>query len=156
VDRTRAVALVSESWRLQLPRWDLPDGRGRREVWDVLHANSRGGRQHGRRARITREVVHATTVLARAAGTHPVEHLAVELVWAPERANRRRDADNLWPLLKVLCDAVARGPAKRASHAPGLDLVPDDTPEFMTKRAPRIAEPGTHAFGLWLYLIAGA
>jgi crossover junction endodeoxyribonuclease RusA len=87
--------------------------------------------------------------LSQAAGLHrvgPVRHVVVELVWAPGD-RRRRDADNLWPLLKVACDAIARGPRKGWT---GLDVVPDDTPEYMTKLAPRIAPPPEK--GMWLHL----
>lgn len=146
--------MSTQGFRLQLPRWDQRDLRGRREVWDVLHANQRGGRQYGRRQRVTNFVISTVATLAKQARIPPSAHLTVELVWVPEHANRRRDADNLWPLLKVVCDALARGPIKRARHGPGLDLVPDDTPEYMTKLAPRIATPAEHEPGLWLHLTA--
>lgn len=139
------------TYRLELPRWDVKDIRGRREVWEVLHANQRGGRDFGRRQRITRHVIVTVATLARAARVPVGGHLAVELVWVPERANRTRDEDNLWPLLKVCADALARGPRKRAKGAPGLDLVPDDGPQHMTKRAPRITAPSDELpAGLWL------
>lgn len=104
-------------------------------------------RAHWRqRSADTRNVRGTVLTLAQAAGLHrvgPARHVTVELVWAPGD-NRRRDADNLWPLLKVGCDALARG---RRDWV-GLDLVPDDTPEHMTKRAPRIEPPP--ARGMWL------
>lgn len=75
-----------------------------------------------------------------------IRHVTVTLTWAPGD-NRRRDADNLWPLLKVACDALARGPRR---DWVGLELVPDDTPEHMTKMAPVIQPPP--AQGMWLDL----
>ncbi len=82
---------------------------------------------------------------ARKAGVPVCEHLTVTLHYAPGD-NRRRDADNLWPTLKAACDALARGPRR---DWVGLELVPDDTPEHMTKLAPQIHRgPGVRR--LWL------
>lgn len=106
-------------------------------------------RSHWRvRTADTRRVRDDVMRLAQAAGLHRlpfrVAHVAVELVWAP--GDRRvRDADNLWPLLKVCCDALAR----RRADLIGLDLVPDDSPEWMTKLAPRIAGPPA-VRGMWV------
>lgn len=139
--------------RIELPRWDRRDIRGRREIWSCLHANQRPNRHS--KARAVRHVIWTVATLARAARVQPCEHLVLELVWVPERANRGRDSDNLWPLLKVCADALARGPRKRAAGAPGLDLVPDDTPDWMTKLAPRIDAPTPELpAGLWLLLTA--
>lgn len=92
-------------------------------------------------ARVRRDV----TYLARAAGLRPCAHLTVGLIWAPgDRA--RRDEDNLTPLLKVCADALARG---RADWT-GLQIVPDDTPQWMTKLMPAIVSPPLH--GLWLLI----
>lgn len=88
----------------------------------------------------TNMVRNDVMLLARAAHLHRIDgirHVTVELVWAPGD-RRRRDADNLWPLLKVACDALARGP--RPDWV-GLELVPDDTPDWFTKLAPRIEPP---------------
>lgn len=103
-----------------------------------------GNSRHHWRQRSADTLLVRTDVmrLAQAAGLHRygpsvVEHVTVELVWAPGD-KRRRDADNLWPLLKACCDALARGPRR---DWVGLALVPDDTPEHMTKLAPRIDPP---------------
>jgi crossover junction endodeoxyribonuclease RusA len=104
----------------------------------ALVANGRPNRYV--RARETRMVRGDVTNLARAAGLHRIRgirHVTVCLVWAPGD-RRRRDEDNLYPLLKVCCDALARGPRRDWI---GLELVPDDTPEHMTKLAPRIEPP---------------
>lgn len=137
--------------RLELPRYDdTSRGHNHRPVWNALHGNARA---HWRaKARATRQVVDDVVTLAHAAGLHRITnttHLEVTLTWAPGR-NLRADADNLWPLLKVCCDALARGPGQ---HGTGLHLVPDDTPTWMTKNAPVIATPTTHPrhpIGLWL------
>jgi crossover junction endodeoxyribonuclease RusA len=89
------------------------------------------------------------TTLAKAAGLHRlgrrIEHITVTLVWAPGD-RRRRDEDNLYGLVKVAADALARGPRK---DWVGLELVPDDTAEFMQKTC-LIAPPP--AKGMWLDL----
>lgn len=122
---------------LQLPYELLPAG---------LSGNTRASWRT--KARSTRMVRSDVMRLAQAAGLHrlALAHIAVELVWAPGD-RRRRDSDNLWPLLKAACDALARGPRR---DWVGLELVPDDTPEFMTKHAPRIDPPP--AKGMWLQL----
>ena len=43
------------------------------------------------------------------------------------RDNRRRDADNLVPTLKALCDGLV-----------DAGLVPDDTPNYMHKHKPEV------------------
>lgn len=108
-------------------------------------------RKHWRvRSRDTRQVRGDVLALAQAVGLHrlerPVAHVTVCLTWAPGD-NRRRDSDNAWPLLKAASDGIARG--GRADLI-GLDLVPDDTPRWMDKRAPVIAGPP--AKGMWLDL----
>lgn len=58
----------------------------------------------------------------------------VQLDWhVPDK--RRRDADNLVPTLKALCDGLV-----------DAYVVPDDTPDLMDKRMPRIIHtPGQKA-----------
>lgn len=50
----------------------------------------------------------------------------VQLTWYVND-KKRRDADNLWPLLKALCDGLV-----------DAGVVEDDTPEFMDKPQPQI------------------
>jgi crossover junction endodeoxyribonuclease RusA len=88
---------------------------------------------------------HGVVTAARKAGIPTCRHLTVGLNYRPGD-NRRRDADNLWPTLKACCDALARGPRR---DWVGLELVPDDTPEHMTKQAPVIV-PGPGPRRLWL------
>lgn len=100
--------------------------------------------------RSTAQVRRDVTLLATGAGLHryqpgEVEHVTVELVWAPGD-RRRRDEDNLAPLLKAAADALARGRADLV----GIDLVEDDTARWMAKSC-RIEPPPT-AKGMWLDL----
>lgn len=50
----------------------------------------------------------------------------VQLTWVVTTKGRR-DVDNLYPLLKALCDGIV-----------DAEVVPDDTPEYMVKHAPQI------------------
>lgn len=98
------------------------------------------------RAKETSEVRHTVSSLVKSAGVPKCEFLTVQLFWAPGD-RRRRDEDNLWPLLKVCCDAIARG----RKDWVGLELVPDDTPQYMDKMGPRILTPDdTARVGMWL------
>lgn len=116
---------------------------------DSLWGNSRS---HWRaRSRDTSRVRTDVTMVARSAGLHRwcdgrVKHVTAGLTWAP--GDRRvRDDDNLFPMAKVCFDAIAR----RRSDLIGLDLVPDDSPAYMEKLAPRILPP-PHEKGMWLTL----
>lgn len=75
-----------------------------------------------------------------------LRHVAVQLHYRP-RDRTRRDTDNLVATLKPICDALAAGTRKH----PGYGLVPDDTPEFMSKPEPRLhpAEKGKPG-AMWL------
>lgn len=66
-------------------------------------------------------------------------HVTVALHYRP-RDRRRRDTDNLMPVLKACCDGLV-----------DYGLVPDDTPTYMAKRMPLIDEPQKGAGGaMWL------
>jgi crossover junction endodeoxyribonuclease RusA len=123
--------LSDQTYVLVLPWTRPPITANQRLHWSV-------------RSRLTGEIRSTVAWLARAAKIPSGRHLTVELVWAPGD-RRRRDADNPWPTLKACCDALARGRADLI----GLDLVPDDTPEYMEKLPPRIVPP-PHAPGMWL------
>lgn len=97
------------------------------------------------RSKRTRLIREAVFVAAKAAGIPKATHLTVTLHYQPGD-NRRRDADNLVPTLKAACDALARG--KRRDWV-GLELVPDDTPDHMTKNMP-VIHPGPGERRLWL------
>ncbi|OZM74188.1 hypothetical protein CFN78_06850 [Amycolatopsis antarctica] len=97
------------------------------------------------RSALTNLVRLGVTNAAKTARIPSGHHLTVTLHYRPGD-NRRRDADNLVPTLKAACDALARGPRRDWI---GLELVPDDTPEHMTKRMPEIHRgPGVRR--LWL------
>lgn len=144
------------TYRLDLPRWDthweivdhyvspktgklLP--KKRRRVWDALTGNARV--HWTRRHKAVQEVITAVVLLAKVHKVPACDHLTVSLHWAPGD-RRRADVDNLVALQKVCCDGLARG----RKDLPGLHLVPDDTPKYMTKLMPEIVEPPTN--GLWL------
>lgn len=135
-----AVMPAGMRCRLGLPYDRIPPG---------LSGNARG-RSWRPKAASTRMVRADVTNIARAAGLHrlpcPVNFVFVELVWAPGD-RRRRDEDNLYGLVKVAADALARGPRK---DWVGLDLVPDDTSQWMSKQC-RIAPP-PEPKGMWLDL----
>lgn len=82
-------------------------------------------RMHWRqKAAITRDVREATALLARR-----VPFLArckVSLIWVVTD-RRRRDADNLVPTLKAMCDGLV-----------DAGVVEDDTPDLMVKLMPEI------------------
>lgn len=112
-----------------------------------LSLNDRGGWQS--KAKKTAIIRRATHLLAAKHHLpHGVDHLTVQLHYRP-RDNRRRDTDNLVATLKPICDALAAGAKKH----PGYGVVPDDTPQWMSKPEPIIhpavkGEPGR----LWLTL----
>ena len=98
-------------------------------------------RHHWRaRARITADIRHTTAVLAKHSGVPTgAAHATVTLHYRP-RDNRRRDADNLLATAKACFDGLI-------DHG----LVPDDTPDLMTKAMPVIHPAVRGAAGeLWL------
>jgi crossover junction endodeoxyribonuclease RusA len=86
-------------------------------------------RRHWRtKARITANLRSLAAAWCEAA-IQPCERVAVELHYVPVD-KRRRDADNLVPILKALCDGLV-----------DAGLVDDDTPDFMDKGMPVIDLP---------------
>jgi crossover junction endodeoxyribonuclease RusA len=77
-----------------------------------------------RKAELTRTVRSATGYKCRALPV--LERVRVDLVWVVND-KRRRDADNVTPTLKAMCDGLI-----------DVGLVDDDTPIFMEKSMPRI------------------
>lgn len=78
------------------------------------------------KADITRTARRLTATLAQNADIPPMAKCEVQLTWYVTD-NRRRDTDNLYPTFKVCCDALV-----------DAGVVPDDTPQYMTKAAPQI------------------
>ena len=77
-----------------------------------------------KRAHLTKQVRGATLDLTQQFPA--MRRIQVELTWWVND-NRRRDADNVVPTLKAICDGLV-----------DAGIVPDDTPEFMDKLMPRI------------------
>lgn len=81
------------------------------------------------KAKETRRIRDTTRFLAVA--LDPSKHITVQLIWVVTD-KRRRDSDNTYPTFKAMCDGLV-----------DAGIVPDDTPEFMTKLGPIIRhEPG--------------
>lgn len=98
-------------------------------------------RQHwAAKARATRRVRADTALVLRAARVPPCERIVVQLGYTP-RDRRRRDTDNLVATLKAVADAVV-----------DAGIVPDDTPEFMSKPEPVIDAPDGRDPHLWVRL----
>lgn len=113
--------------RIDLPYTKPPLSMNDRQHWAV-------------KARITAGVRTSTARLAKAASVPTgLAHVTVTLCYRP-KANRKRDADNLVPVLKACCDGLV-------DHG----LTVDDTPDLMTKAMPVIhpAVKGQPA-SLWL------
>lgn len=83
------------------------------------------------KAKLTRTVREITKMTARRDNLHPKTHITVQLTWIVSD-KRRRDSDNIYPTFKAMCDGLV-----------DAGIVPDDTPQYMDKRAPLIRhEPG--------------
>lgn len=88
------------------------------------------------KAKLTRQVRATAEVRARRDLIRTMSHqvIVVQLTWVV-RDKRRRDSDNIYPTFKAMCDGLV-----------DAGIVPDDTPEYMDKRAPLIRyEPGGKA-----------
>lgn len=114
-----------------------------------LSDNDRGisrGAKFARNATV-RDIQYEIHTLAKAHKLpRNIKHVAVTLHYAP-RDNRRRDVDNLNATAKPIYDALAGG----SKRIPGYGMVPDDTPELMTKLMPVIHPKSTTGKGqLWL------
>lgn len=96
-----------------------------------LNANQR--LHWAQKAKLTREVRDATKGEALGSRFWPtiLDPITVQLTWVVTD-KRRRDSDNIYPTFKAMCDGLV-----------DAGIVPDDTPQFMDKRAPVIRyEPG--------------
>ncbi|MDG3012168.1 hypothetical protein G4X40_18665 [Rhodococcus sp. D2-41] len=101
---------------------------------------SLNGRDHYRvKAKKVAQIRHDVATLIRERQIEPAGHVRVELHYRP-RDNRRRDEDNLVGDLKAICDGLV-----------DAGLVPDDTPEWMSKIMPILhrAERGVGS-QMWL------
>jgi crossover junction endodeoxyribonuclease RusA len=127
-------------------RLDLPYERPPASLWGNTRSHWRA------RSRDTRQLRADVVTVACSVGLHRlcdgrVRYVTAQLVWAPGD-RRPRDDDNLAPMQKVACDAIARGPR---GDLVGLQLVPDDTREHFRKLEPLILPPPEPP-GMWLDL----
>lgn len=98
-----------QTWVITLPYERPPLNLNQRHHWTV-------------RSRITKQIREQGGWLMRAAHIPPLRNATVGLNWTvPDR--RRRDTDNPILTLKPLADAMV-----------DAGILPDDTPEFVTKR----------------------
>lgn len=79
------------------------------------------------RAAIVKRLRTATGFYARAAGLQGLGHCRVTLTWHVA-TRHHRDADNVVPTLKAMCDGLV-----------DAGVVPDDIPQYMDKLMPVIA-----------------
>ncbi|WIE65925.1 hypothetical protein DEI99_005145 [Curtobacterium sp. MCLR17_036] len=100
-------------WTLHLP-WEAPP----------LTANQR--MHHMARHRNVKAVRTASAMLAANARIPELPACRVTLTWFV-KTKHRRDADNIVPTLKALCDGLV-----------DAGVVPDDTPDLMAKLMPVI------------------
>lgn len=101
------------TWTLT-PGWSKPP----LSMNDRLH--------HHVKARIVADIRAAGCWLAREQHIPHLEHVTVSMVWTvPDR--KRRDDENPVATLKPFCDGLV-----------DAGIVPDDTPEYMTKLMPTI------------------
>lgn len=111
-------------WVIELP-WDAPP----------IKPNGGYANRYAHAAKV-RGVRQTAGMLARHAGIpRGLTRIRVQLVWYVSD-RRRRDTDNLWMLLKSVCDAMT--PAGKQGQPTDWPVVEDDTPEFMEKPEPQI------------------
>lgn len=99
-------------------------------AWERPPLNANQRLHWAAKASKTRMIRDASRIAARTI-LPTASHLTVQLVWVVTD-RRRRDSDNIYPTFKAMCDGLV-----------DAGIVPDDTPEWMTKLAPIIRhEPG--------------
>ena len=97
--------------------------------WGIPPLNANQRLHWAEKARRTRDIRLITSLQAHRLPA--ARHVRVQLTWVVTD-RRRRDSDNIYPTFKAMCDGLV-----------DAGIVPDDTPEFMDKRAPVIRyEPG--------------
>ena len=105
--------MTAREWELVFP-WPRP----------LLNANQR--MHWAQKATITRQVRGAGELMMRDANIPALGRVEIGLDWYV-KDRRRRDPDNLFPTYKALADALV-----------DAEIVPDDTPEYVTRLMPRI------------------
>lgn len=112
--------MTANIWTFQLNYPRPPKG---------LHANDRA---HWRaKAKSTEQVRQEVMLRVRSLRLGELDRVSVQLIWVVG-TRAKRDSDNIWPLLKAVCDGIGsdRGTSAR--------LVADDDPAHMDKLAPVI------------------
>lgn len=105
--------MTPQTWTLVAP-WPKP----------LLSSNHR---YHWRvKANLVKQVRGDARTIARSGVPH-LRHVTVEMVWTVPDKRRRDGADNIVDTLKPWCDGMV-----------DAGIVPDDTPQWMTKLMPRI------------------
>ena len=108
-----------------------------------LHGNQRYTPPQERR--IIAQVKKDAGWLAKAAGIGTGHHhITVWIEWRPTAIRRRDGSENLGPLQKALIDGLV-----------AVNVVPDDTPEHVTRLEPVLLEPDRATAGLWLCVEVG-
>lgn len=98
-------------WALDLPYERPPLNANQRMHW-------------AKKAALTKQVRAASFYAAKNAGVLRCDKVRVTLTWFV-RTTTRRDADNVVPTLKALCDGLV-----------DAGIVPDDTPGRWTRSCP--------------------
>lgn len=114
-------------WTLDLPYERPPLNANQRMHW-------------AKKAALTKQVRAASFYAAKSAGVLKCDKVRVTLTWFV-RTTTRRDADNVVPTLKALCDGLV-----------DAEVVPDDTPDLMQKLMPIIVYRPEQAPGLRLHV----
>lgn len=113
-------------------------GRWLHLPWEAPPLSMNQRLHHMKRARLTADIRQTTAWLARQQRLpRAVRHVHVWLVYCPP-TRHRRDTDNLMATLKPAADGLV-----------DAGLVPDDTPEWMTKHMPQIG-PRRKPGEVWL------
>lgn len=103
-------------------------------------------RRHWRaQAELVAQVRSDVAKLARSQNIPKGEHVTAQLHYAPGR-RVRIDSHNLHPTVKACVDALAKG----RKDWVGLQLVPDDTDEYVTILTPKIHFPPEVGPRCWL------
>lgn len=115
---------MSRTWEIRLPWTKPPCSANDRDHWRV-----KAGKVADVRA-AARYAVACGWSDTTGALPNGADHIRVGLLYVP-RDRRRRDPDNLVvPLFKALVDGIV-----------DAGIVPDDTPRYVTRDFPVIAEP---------------
>lgn len=114
-------------WTLDLPYERPPLNANQRMHW-------------AKKAALTKQVRAASFYAAKSAGVLRCDKVRVTLTWFV-RTTTRRDADNVVPTLKALCDGLV-----------DAGIVPDDTPDLMQKVMPVITYRPGQPSGLQLLI----